>query len=145
MGRKSTKIPPISKLVVDLGNLCPLTYFGGEDKLSLRATKGVFQMKAHAFLVKMVVGVFAFLFPWTTAGAAGFPEKPIQVLVGWPVGSSNDTIDRAIAKPLSKILKQPVIVQNVPGAAGALVLGRVKTEKPDGYTLFQTGSNANSP
>jgi tripartite-type tricarboxylate transporter receptor subunit TctC len=72
---------------------------------------------------------------------AEFPEKPIQVLVGWPVGSSNDAMDRAIAQSLQKILKQPVIVQNVPGAGGSLVLGRVKTEKPDGYALFQTGSN----
>lgn len=71
---------------------------------------------------------------------AEFPEKPIQVLVGWPVGSQNDGMDRVIAQSLQKILKQPVIIQNVPGVAGTLVLGRIKTEKPDGYTLFQTGT-----
>ena len=76
----------------------------------------------------------------SAVGAAEFPEKPIQVLVGWPAGSLNDMVDRAIAQVLQKILKQPVIVQNVPGGGGALVLGRIKTEKPDGYTIFQTGS-----
>ncbi len=75
----------------------------------------------------------------TEIRGAEFPERPIQVLVGWPVGAVNDLMDRAISKPLSKILKQPVIIQNVPGASGSLVLGRVKSEKPDGYTLFQTG------
>ena len=72
---------------------------------------------------------------------AEFPEKPIQVLVGWPVGSQNDSIDRVIAQSLQKTLKQPVIIQNVPGAGGSLVLGRIKIEKPDGYTLFQTGTS----
>ncbi len=71
---------------------------------------------------------------------AEFPERPIQVLVGWPVGSQNDGIDRVIAQSLQKILKQPLIIQNVPGGGGALVLGRIKTEKPDGYTIFQTGT-----
>jgi tripartite-type tricarboxylate transporter receptor subunit TctC len=73
--------------------------------------------------------------------AAEFPDKPIQVLVGWAVGSQNDAIDRVIAQSLQKVIKQPVIIQNVPGAGGSLVLGRIKTEKPDGYTLFQTGTN----
>jgi len=71
---------------------------------------------------------------------AEYPEKPIQVLVGWPAGSQNDMTDRAIATSMQKILKQPIVIQNLPGGGGALVLGRIKTEKPDGYTLFQTGS-----
>ena len=72
--------------------------------------------------------------------SADYPEKPIQVLVGWPVGSQNDMTDRAIGQVLQKILKQPVIIQNLPGGGGALVLGRLKTEKPDGYSIFQTGT-----
>jgi tripartite-type tricarboxylate transporter receptor subunit TctC len=71
---------------------------------------------------------------------AQFPDKPIQVLVGWPAGSQNDMIDRAIAQALQKVLKQPAIIQNFPGGGGALVLGKIKTEKPDGYSLFQTGT-----
>jgi tripartite-type tricarboxylate transporter receptor subunit TctC len=96
-------------------------------------------MRSPGLLVKMVVGVISFLLLKVTAGAAAFPDRPIQALVGWPVGSLQDTVDRAIAKPLSVILGQPVIVQNMPGGGGALVLGRIKLEKPDGYTLFATG------
>jgi tripartite-type tricarboxylate transporter receptor subunit TctC len=77
---------------------------------------------------------------FSSAVWADFPEKPIQVLVGWPVGSQNDMTDRAIAQVLQKILKQPVIIQNLPGGGGALVLGRIKTERPDGYSIFQTGT-----
>jgi tripartite-type tricarboxylate transporter receptor subunit TctC len=93
-------------------------------------------MRVYGFFVKSVVCIFTIILLWATLGAAGFPVKPIQVLVGFPVGSANDSLDRAIAKPLSKILKQPVIIQNVPGGGGALVLGRIRSEKPDGYALF---------
>jgi tripartite-type tricarboxylate transporter receptor subunit TctC len=95
------------------------------------------------FSVQRIGGVLFFLAfsLFIPAGAqGGFPEKPIQILVGWSAGSQNDMIDRAVAQAMQKILKQPVIVQNVPGGGGALVLGRIKTEKPDGYSLFQTGT-----
>jgi tripartite-type tricarboxylate transporter receptor subunit TctC len=98
-------------------------------------------MRVNVWLGTMAAAVIAFILPGLELGAAGFPERPIQVLVGWPVGSVNDSLDRAIAPPLSKILKQPVIIQNVPGGGGALFLGRVRFEKPDGYTLFQTNQN----
>jgi tripartite-type tricarboxylate transporter receptor subunit TctC len=88
----------------------------------------------------IVCAVVAVLGLGAAVASAEFPEKPIQVLVGWPAGSLNDMVDRAIAQVLQKSLKQPVVVQNLPGGGGALVLGRIKTEKPDGYTLFQTGS-----
>ena len=98
-------------------------------------------MKVRELFAKTVIGVVCLFLFGATAGAAGFPERPIQILCGWPVGTVNDLMSRAIATPLSRILKQPVIVQNIPGGGGALVLGRIKTEKPDGYSLFQTGSN----
>ena len=71
---------------------------------------------------------------------AEYPNKPIQVLVGWPAGSKNDMTSRAVTQGMQKILKQPFIIQNLPGGGGALVLGRIKTAEPDGYTMFQTGS-----
>jgi tripartite-type tricarboxylate transporter receptor subunit TctC len=65
-----------------------------------------------------------------------YPAKPINLLVGYPAGGSTDLSMRALASEAAKILKQPVVVSNVVGAAGTLVLGRVKGEKPDGYTIF---------
>lgn len=97
-------------------------------------------MKGRIFSGKIIIVWVAFLLLLPAVGGAEFPEKPIQALVGWPPGSTNDMVDRAMAQVLQKILEQPVIIQNVPGGGGALVLGRIKTAKPDGYTLFQTGS-----
>ena len=90
-------------------------------------------------LILMIFSLMPFLFV-PPAGSGEFPENPLQVLVGWSAGSQNDMIDRSIAQALQKILKQPVIVQNVPGGGGALVLGKIKNVHPDGYTLFQTGT-----
>lgn len=69
-----------------------------------------------------------------------FPSKPINLWVGWGAGSGTDISQRAIATNASKILKQPIIVSNVTGGGGTLVLGKLKTEKPDGYTLANTSS-----
>jgi tripartite-type tricarboxylate transporter receptor subunit TctC len=97
-------------------------------------------MKTWANIGRVAGALVVFLLLGSAVHAAEFPEKPIQVLVGWPAGSLNDMVDRAIAQVLQRILRQPVIIQNAPGGGGALVLGRIKSEKPDGYTIFQTGS-----
>lgn len=76
------------------------------------------------------------LFVSGMAQAQDYPSKPINLLVGYPAGGSTDLSMRALASEASKILKQPIVVSNVVGAAGTLVLGRVKGEKPDGYTIF---------
>ena len=70
------------------------------------------------------------------ASAQDYPTKPINLLLGYPAGGSTDLSMRALAAEAAKILKQPIVVSNVAGAAGTLVLGRVKGEKADGYTIF---------
>jgi len=82
------------------------------------------------------VAVLGCLFLSGVAYAQDFPTKPINLLVGYPAGGSTDLSVRALAAEAAKILKQPIVVSNVAGAAGTLVLGRVKAEKPDGYTIF---------
>ena len=70
------------------------------------------------------------------AGGAEFPTKAVNLLIGYSAGGSTDLSSRALAAEASKILKQPVICSNQVGAAGTLVLGRVKGEKADGYTFY---------
>jgi tripartite-type tricarboxylate transporter receptor subunit TctC len=65
-----------------------------------------------------------------------FPTKPINILIGYAPGGSTDLSVRALAAEAAKILKQPIICSNQVGASGTLVLGRVKGEKNDGYTIF---------
>jgi tripartite-type tricarboxylate transporter receptor subunit TctC len=68
--------------------------------------------------------------------AAEFPTKPINLLIGYAAGGTTDLSARALAAEASKIMKQPIICSNQVGAAGTLVLGRVKADKADGYTIY---------
>jgi tripartite-type tricarboxylate transporter receptor subunit TctC len=79
--------------------------------------------------------VFGLLFAGLVFGA-DFPNKPVNVLIGYAAGGSTDLTTRALAAEAAKILKQPVICNNQVGASGTLVLGRVKGEKADGYTIY---------
>ncbi|MEW6185820.1 MAG: tripartite tricarboxylate transporter substrate binding protein [Thermodesulfobacteriota bacterium] len=65
-----------------------------------------------------------------------YPNKPINVLIGYAAGGSTDLTTRALASEVANILKQPVVCSNQVGASGTLVLGRVKGDKPDGYTIY---------
>lgn len=66
----------------------------------------------------------------------GWPVKPITYVVPFTPGGSTDVIGRTLSQKLAEILGQPVVVDNKPGAAGAVGAGYVAKAKPDGYTLF---------
>ncbi|KPU89459.1 ABC transporter substrate-binding protein [Variovorax paradoxus] len=86
-------------------------------------------------------------FALAQAGTAGWPAKPLRIVVPYPPGGSSDIIARAISQPLSEALKQPVIVENKPGANGNLGADFVAKSAPDGYTLLlcDVGALAISP
>jgi tripartite-type tricarboxylate transporter receptor subunit TctC len=97
-------------------------------------------MKKEAVFVLSVI--FFLLFSVIQTQADTFPSRPVNLWVGWGAGSGTDISQRAIADIASKALKQPLVVSNVTGGGGTLVLGRLKAEKPDGYTLANTSSAA---
>ena len=67
---------------------------------------------------------------------AGWPnDQPIKIIVPQAAGGTNDTVARLISVELGKLLSQTVIVDNRPGAAGAIGMQAVAQAKPDGYTL----------
>lgn len=74
--------------------------------------------------------------PSTGSGQA-FPARPIKLLVAFPAGGPTDITMRSLADGASKILGQPVIVENKPGAGGTLPAQTLQTSAPDGYTLAQ--------
>jgi len=65
-----------------------------------------------------------------------YPTKPISLVVPFPPGGVADIVARPTADAMSRYLKQPVVIENKPGAGGGIGMGVVAKAKPDGYTLL---------
>ncbi|MGJ7614859.1 MULTISPECIES: Bug family tripartite tricarboxylate transporter substrate binding protein [unclassified Variovorax] len=72
--------------------------------------------------------------PSSSSGDIAWPTKPVRILVGFPAGASPDLAARAVAEPLSKLLRQPVVVENKPGASGNTVANLV-AKATDDHTI----------
>ncbi|AMO23569.1 tripartite tricarboxylate transporter substrate binding protein [Ramlibacter solisilvae] len=75
--------------------------------------------------------------PSLSAFAQAFPAKPIRLLVAFPAGGPTDITMRSLADNASKVLGQPVVIENKPGAGGTLPAQQLQTTSADGYTLAQ--------
>jgi tripartite-type tricarboxylate transporter receptor subunit TctC len=69
------------------------------------------------------------------AQAQTFPSRPVTIVVPFPAGGPTDALARVISERMKASLGQPVIIENVTGAAGTIGVGRVVRAAPDGYTL----------
>jgi tripartite-type tricarboxylate transporter receptor subunit TctC len=74
------------------------------------------------------------------ARAQAWPTRPIRVVVPFPAGSATDSIARLVSREMSETLGQPMVVENRPGAGGAVAAVHVARSAPDGYTLL-VGTN----
>jgi tripartite-type tricarboxylate transporter receptor subunit TctC len=72
----------------------------------------------------------------STSAYAAYPEKTVTMVVPFPAGGSTDTVARAVAAQLSQKLGKQFVVDNRPGATGAIGATAVKRAQPDGYTLL---------
>lgn len=70
-----------------------------------------------------------------------FPSKPVTLLVAFPPGGPADVLARAMQRSMAKVLGQPVIIENLPGAGGALAVQRLLSRPADGYTLIMGSPN----
>jgi tripartite-type tricarboxylate transporter receptor subunit TctC len=94
-------------------------------------------------LLRSLVAAGALVFS-LAAQADTYPSKPITIIVPFGPGSGTDTITRVIAQPLSVALKESVVVEDRPGANGALAALYVARSAPDGYTLFMSTNSPHS-
>ena len=69
------------------------------------------------------------------AAAQGYPARPITMIVPFPAGGATDTLARFLGEKMRAILGQPVIIENIAGAAGSIGVGRAVRSPADGYTL----------
>jgi len=76
------------------------------------------------------------------AAAEEYPSRPIRLIVPFPPGGPNDIIARVVGQRMSEIVKQPVIIDNRSGQAGALGTDAVAKSTPDGYTIGITSASS---
>ena len=98
--------------------------------------------------LKIILSCIFILFSSYSAAQSpqSYPNRPVKLIVPLTPGSGVDIVARIVAKNLSETWKQPVVVENRPGAGGLIGTGAVVNAEPDGYTLLvQSASYAANP
>jgi tripartite-type tricarboxylate transporter receptor subunit TctC len=83
-----------------------------------------------------IIAVFLFILACNAAGQEPYPTRPITIVVPFPPGGIADLTARPLASAFERILKQPVVISNKTGAAGAVGMQSAAIAKPDGYTIM---------
>ncbi len=102
----------------------------------------MFQPLSRRLLPRPLAVLLCTLACHATAFAAWPGDQPIRIIVPQAAGGTNDTVARIVAVELGKALGQSVIIDNKPGAAGAIGMQAVVQAKPDGYTLGLASDSA---
>ena len=87
--------------------------------------------------MKRIVVFWIALFA-TSALAQTYPARPVKLVVPFPAGSATDQIARVMGREFQEALGQPFVVENKPGAQGAIAATEVARAAPDGYTIMVT-------
>lgn len=87
-------------------------------------------------LIASVLMGLVVAFAASSASAQGYPNRPIRLIVGFLPGGTNDVLPRIVSPQLSERLRQPVMVENKPGADAVIATEYVAKSTPDGYTLL---------
>jgi tripartite-type tricarboxylate transporter receptor subunit TctC len=103
--------------------------------------QGIVSPRARALLKSAPILVAAaVVFPAAAVADAGYPDRTIKIIAGFPPGSAPDTTARLIGEKMQEAWGKPVVIENVTGAGGNLAADRVAKSAPDGYTLLMAGN-----
>jgi tripartite-type tricarboxylate transporter receptor subunit TctC len=89
-------------------------------------------------ITKALLAALLAAIPFLTQAQETYPSKPVTIVVPYPPAGQADLAARPLASALQGILKQPFVVMNRPGAAGAVGNRAVATAEKDGYTILVT-------
>jgi len=96
-------------------------------------------MKKRHTLVTALVAAATWLAASGAMAQSDYPNRPIRLVVPFPAGGTSDVMGRLMAEEMGKVLKQPIVVENIGGAGGIVGTERALKMPADGYTLIQTG------
>src|SRR5580700_11475680 len=77
----------------------------------------------------------------TPSSAAGYPDRPVRWLIGFPPGGPVDVVARIMSQALSEHFGQQFVVENRAGSGGNIAAAAAVSSPPDGYTLLFVGAN----
>ncbi len=95
----------------------------------------------YFFVALFILFILLFSLTAESFGQEKFPNRPITIVAPFPPGGVADLTARPVAASMEKVLKNPVVVVNKTGAAGAVGMSFVANAKPDGYTLLMALSS----
>jgi len=101
-------------------------------------------LKKRNLMFAIGLAAFGLMSQGQAIAQADYPNKPIKLIVAFPPGGTSDVMGRLMAEELGKVLKQPVLVENIGGAGGVIGIDRALKMSPDGYTIIQTGVGQNA-
>ena len=95
----------------------------------------------YFFVALFILFILLFSLTAESFGQEKYPNRPITIVAPFPPGGVADLTARPVAAAMEKVLKNPVVVVNKTGAAGAVGMSSVANAKPDGYTLLMALSS----
>ncbi len=93
-------------------------------------------MKSHLLMRWVRAAACAVAAAAATLSIAAWPDKPVKIVVPFPAGGATDVVARTLGQRLSRMWKQPVVIENRPGAGGNIGADLVAKSAPDGHTLL---------